>query len=189
VRAGQFPALGAHRPQFWRAGAAGSFDPAVFREKKQAGQSFEQTVKSYFEAQGFQCWKDKGDDAKYDLNVLVPIPLWGTVKLTCEIKADFEAVKTGRLALQMLERTAGGKVRACGIHPKGPRPDIWIHGIGDPDINEMWIIRLGIIHSCASIAKKSWAKNLSPMGQSKARGIFMPLDEARKTVGGQWVTL
>ena len=109
-------------------------------------------------------------------------PLYGALPLTGECKYDVSAASTHNLALQVFD---GGK--PSGIHPEGPNPHLWFHGVGD----ECWIIRTKILQSVVETYAQSWGGKIVEMGNTseKAKGILMPITAAKKAIGGQWVTL
>lgn len=140
------------------------------------GESFERRVIKYFQSQGCQAWKP--EDRTYDLRINIEVPFYGTLPLTGECKFDVMATRTGRLALQTWD---GGKPR--GIHPKGPCPDIWVHGVGD----EAWIIKTKLIQGLVETLKLQSKKTGDPkMG---AKCVLLDIERARKLVGGTWLRL
>jgi len=151
-----------------------------WRSKLAQGEMFEARVRNWLKKQGHECWKPK--DIEYDLRINIEVPLYGTLPLTGECKYDASAEHTRNLALQVFD---GGK--PSGIHPEGPNPHLWFHGVG----NEMWVIRTKIIQSLVESFRTSWGSKIVPMGNKseKVKGILMPIHVAQKTVGGQWVKL
>lgn len=145
-------------------------------EKLALGESFEHRVVEYFKSQGHMAWKP--DDRTYDLRINIEVPFYGTLPLTGECKYDAMAKSTGRLALQTWD---GGKPR--GIHPKGPCPDIWVHGVGD----EAWIIKTKLIQGLVESMGLSSQQTGDPA--MRARCVLLPIERARKLVGGTWLRL
>ena len=145
-------------------------------EKLAMGESFERRVIDYLRAQGHTAWKPQ--DRKYDLRINFDVPFYGTLPLTGECKYDAMAMQTGRLALQTWD---GGKPR--GIHPKGPCPDLWVHGVGD----EAWIIKTKLIQGLVESLSLPSQETGDPA--MRARCVLLPIERARKLVGGTWVKL
>tara|TARA_R110002020_G_scaffold47706_2_gene135767 strand:- start:532 stop:1002 length:471 start_codon:yes stop_codon:yes gene_type:complete len=150
--------------------------PIDWDRKLAQGEAFERRIIELFEGQGHQAWKPT--DRKYDLRINIEVPYYGSLALTGECKFDAMATSTKRLALQVWD---GGKPR--GIHPKGPCPDLWIHGVGD----EAWIVRTSFVRSMVETL------NLRPIETGdvgmRARCVLVPIEQARKLVGGTWLTL
>lgn len=144
------------------------------------GLQFESEVINWVKQRGHKCWKS--DDRAYDLILNIEIDLWGTKRLTAECKTDTTALKTGNLAIQTWERDA-----PSGIHRDGPNPDLWFHSTGE----EMWVIRTTMLRDICKMHAKSWGGQIIKMGNKgpNCQGILMPLDVAKKTVGGLWVML
>ena len=97
-----------------------------------------------FKSAGHEAWKSK--DRSYDLNVALEVPLYGTHRIKAECKLDKVALSTENIALEVESDN-----KPSGIHPGGPNPDLWIHGIG----NEVWLMKTKAIHNGPKI-KKSW---------------------------------
>jgi len=145
-------------------------------EKLAQGEAFERRVIELFGKQGHQAWKP--NERTYDLYINLEVPYWGTYQVTGECKYDAMASSTGNLALQTWD---GGKPR--GIHPKGPNPDLWIHGVGD----EAWVIKTKILQGVVeTYGLKAIATGDAGM---RARCVLLPLQQAKKIVGGQWLSL
>tara|TARA_R110000803_G_scaffold14841_5_gene41230 strand:+ start:3896 stop:4408 length:513 start_codon:yes stop_codon:yes gene_type:complete len=153
---------------------------ADWRSKKAQGEMFEARVRNWLKEQGHECWKPK--ETHYDLRINIEVPLYGALPLTGECKYDVSAASTHNLALQVFD---GGQ--PSGIHPEGPNPHLWFHGVGE----EMWIIRTKILQSVVETYSQSWGGKIVPMGNTseQAKGILMPITAAKKAIGGQWVTL
>ena len=153
---------------------------ADWRTKLALGETFEARVRHWLTTQGYENFKPQ--DNTYDLRINMEVPLYGTLPLTGECKWDFAAESTGNLALQTWD---GG--RPSGIHPKGPCPHLWFHGVG----YECWIVRTKTIQSLVATHAQTWGGRVIPMGDrsERAEGVLMPIDVARKAVGGQWITL
>lgn len=145
-------------------------------EKLALGESFERRMIEYFKAEGHMAWKP--EDHTYDLRINFEVPYWGTFPVTGECKYDAMASKTGRLALQTFD---GGKPR--GIHPNGPCPDIWIHGVGD----EAWIIKTKLVQGLVETLSLQSQQTGDPAMRAKC--VLLPIERARKLVGGTWVKL
>jgi len=140
------------------------------------GEAFEKRCIALLKAQGHQAWKEP--ESRYDLRINLEVPLYGTVPLTGECKYDAMASSTGRLALQVWDV---GKPR--GIHPQGPNPDLWFHGVG----GEAWVIRTKLIQGLVE------QLGLTPISTgdagTRAKCILLPIERARGLVGGTWLPL
>ena len=151
-----------------------------FENKKAEGEAFEGRVIKMFKAAGHEAWKSK--DRSYDLKVVLTVPLYGTHTIKAECKQDKVALNTGNIALEVI---SDGK--PSGIHPEGPSPDLWIHGLG----NEVWLMKTKAIQSLCVMHQMTWGNKYVPMGDKgmNCQGILMPVSVARKAKGGVWVTL
>jgi len=151
-----------------------------FQHALKAGEEFEQKVIKLLKKAGHEAWKSK--DRSYDLDVALDVPLYGAHRITAECKMDFMASTSGNLALEVL---SGGK--PSGIHPHGPNPDLWCHGID----NEVWLMKTRAIQDLCVMHRMTWGNKYVPVGDKfmKAQAILMPITVARKAVGGAWVKL
>ena len=158
-----------HRPRY-----------ADWKAKKAEGDHFERRVLRYLKDEGYEVFKPK--EHTYDLRLNIEVPFYGTLALTGEVKNDKLAEYSKKLALQTYDH---GK--PSGIHPKGPNPDLWFHGVGD----ELFIIKTSILQSLCVTYRTSWGADTVKMGnpESKASGILMPISVARNVKGGRWVKL
>jgi hypothetical protein len=145
-----------------------------WHQKLAKGEAFEKVMIDFFRAKGHEAFKC--EDRKYDLRVNLHVPYFGFIPITAECKNDIEAERTGNLAIQTMD---GNK--PSGVHPKGPNPDLWVHGIG----SEVWIIKTKIVQELV----ERFGRTPIKMGDSGfARGVLLPVEQAKKTVGGYWVT-
>jgi len=99
-----------------------------FQAKRAQGERFEKKVVKALQRMGAEAWI--APEHKFDIRFNVMAPIMGTIAYTCECKFDDMAYSTGNLALQTFD---GGK--PSGIHPDGPRPDLWAMA---------WRIKLGL---------------------------------------------
>ena len=147
-----------------------------WHRKLAIGEAFERRMITYFEEQGHMAWKPT--ERTYDLRINMNVPFFGSVALNAECKYDAMAASTKRLALQTFD---GGRPR--GIHPSGPCPDLWIHGVE----GRAWIIKTKILQGAVEqLGLKAIAMGDKGM---RAKGVLMPLEQAQKLAGGHWVTL
>jgi len=158
-----------HRPRY-----------ADWAAKKAEGDHFERRVRKYLTSEGYEVFKPK--DNHYDLRLNIDVPFYGTLALTGEVKNDKLAEYSRKLALQTFDHG-----QPSGIHPKGPNPDLWFHGVGD----ELFIIRTSILQSLCETYRTSWGADTVQMGnpESKASGVLMPISVAKNVRGGRWVKL
>ena len=152
------------------------FDVDLWHDKKSQGEAFERRVIDLLRSHGHDAWKPTA--RSYDLVINLDVPLWGSHQVTGECKFDAMAAKTNRLALQTWD---GGKPR--GIHPKASNPDLWIHGIGD----EVWIIKTGIVQELVQTMGLAPVASGDPAARAKC--VLLPIERARKLVGGTWLSL
>jgi len=158
-----------HRPRY-----------ADWKAKKAEGDEFEHRVRKYLTKEGYEVFKPK--DYTYDLRLNIDVPFYGTLALTGECKNDKMAEYSRNMALQTFDHG-----QPSGIHPKGPNPDLWFHGVGD----ELFIIRTSILQSLCETYTTTWGAKTVNMGnpESKASGILMPISVAKNVRGGRWVKL
>ncbi len=151
-----------------------------FQAKRAQGERFEKRVVQALKKMGYEAWIASGHI--YDIRFNVETELLGTLPFNCECKYDDMAHSTGNLALQTFD---GGK--PSGIHPQGPRPDLWVHGVGDT----AWFIKTDIIRSLVEMHAQSWGGKVISMGDKgpDAKGILMPISVAKKAEGGTWLDL
>ena len=151
-----------------------------FNHQRKLGEEFERKVIKLLKKAGHEAWKRKDHD--YDLTVVLDVPLYGAHRIKAECKMDFAASGSGNLALEVESQ---GK--PSGIHPKGPNPDLWIHGVGD----EVWLMKTRAIQDLCVMHRMTWGNKYVPVGDKfmKAKAILMPITVARKAVGGVWVKL
>lgn len=151
-----------------------------FENKLAEGEAFEKRVIAMFKAAGHEAWKSK--DRSYDLNVALEVPLYGTHRITAECKLDKVALSTENIALEVESDN-----KFSGIHPGGPNPDLWIHGIG----NEVWLMKTKAIQDLCVMHRMTWGNKYVAMGDKGmgCKGILMPLSVARKAKGGIWIKL
>ena len=151
-----------------------------FQAKRAQGERFEKKIVKALQRMGAEAWI--APEHKFDIRFNVMAPIMGTIAYTCECKFDDMAYSTGNLALQTFD---GGK--PSGIHPDGPRPDLWAHGVED----KAWIVRTSIVRSLVEMHAQSWGGRVISMGDKgpNAKGILMPISVAKKAEGGTWVDL
>ncbi len=151
-----------------------------FQAKKAQGERFEKKIVQVLNKMGHEAWIADGNT--YDIRLNLNVPLMGHLPFTCECKFDDMAYSTGNLALQTFD---GGK--PSGIHPQGPCPDLWVHGVKD----QAWFIRTSIVRSLVETHAQTWGSRVISMGDKgpNAKGILMPISIAKKAQGGTWVDL
>ena len=151
-----------------------------FQAKRAQGERFEKKVVQALKKMGAEAWI--ASEHRFDIRFNIEAPIMGTLPFTCECKFDDMASSTGNLALQTFDN---GK--PSGIHPQGPRPDLWVHGVED----SAWFIRTSIIQSLVEMHAQTWGSKVISMGDKgpNAKGILMPITVAKKAQGGTWVDL
>ena len=151
-----------------------------FNQQRKPGEEFERNVIKLLKKAGHEAWKSK--DKSYDLDVSLDVPLYGAYRIKAECKMDVAASGSGNIALEVESQ---GK--PSGIHPDGPNPDLWCHGVGD----EVWLMKTRAIQDLCVTHRMTWGNKYVPVGdrQTGAKAILMPITVARKAVGGAWVKL
>lgn len=152
-----------------------------FGAKLAQGEAFEKKIIGYLNKQdNIEAWKSSS--TQHDLQFRVDVPLIGNLLFSAECKFDDRAYSTRNIALQVWDN---GK--PSGIHPSGPDPDLWVHGVA----NDVWFIKTSLLRSIVKMHKSTWGGKQIPMGDrgAGAKGILMPVDTARNIKGGTWVEI
>ncbi len=152
-----------------------------FGAKLAQGEAFEKKVVSYLNKQAnIDAWKSSS--IVHDIQFTVEVPLIGSLAFSAECKWDDRAYSSNNLAIQTWDN---GK--PSGVHPEGPNPDLWVHGVA----NDVWFIKTSILRSIITMHRQSWGGKTIKMGDqgAGAQGVLMPVATARNIKGGTWVTI